>query len=98
MSVAYMRGSRIFCQGGESRPYCQKTAPAFFCLYLILQFYSGLSMVDFKGNFFSKVSWRVKHFPGGPTLSLGPMLISIYEPRSDRRFRNYDVFTPEMKF
>ena len=42
-------------------------------------------MVDFKGNFFSKVSERVKHFPGGPTFSLGPMLIFIYELRSDRR-------------
>ena len=48
-----MRGSKNFCRGGGSRPDCKKTALTLFflSLQLILQFYSGLSMVYFKENY-----------------------------------------------
>ena len=66
-----MRRSRNFCQGGGSRPDCQKTALTFFFSFspqLILQFYCGLSMVYFKENY---ISDGVQHFSGGPTFSRG---------------------------
>ena len=58
---------------GGSRPDCQKTALTFFSPQLILQFYSGLSMVYFKENYnfprFQRGSnifqgGGVQHFPG----------------------------------
>ena len=73
----------FFARGGGSMPDCQKTAPTTFFLspQLILQFYSGLSMVCFKANYiFSKFQrgsnvfqggGGVHHFPGGLQLFPG---------------------------
>ena len=86
-----MRGFRNFGQGGGggcggwggSRPYCQKSALTSFFLFffspqLILQIYSGLSMVYFKENYNfprfqrgSKIFQGVHHFPVGVQLFPG---------------------------
>ena len=90
-SIWNMRGSRNFGRGGGggSRPYCQKTdlTAFFFCFVffgpqLILQFYSGLSIVYFKenhsfprfqrgSNIFQGRGGGLSFSRGGPTFSRG---------------------------
>ena len=45
-----MQGSRNCARGRGSRPNFQKTALTYFSPQLILQIYSGLSMVYFNGG------------------------------------------------